>query len=377
MKCKTCGKALESGLIVCPSCGKDPDAEPEIKLSSTQIKSIGNQVRGEFLKGIVWWLGILSLVFGFGLLQVYRGTITRVRNEMVRRIADEFKQPKIRETMESVASNSAERLLLRQIQPQVDRFKKEMAETSDLTRDLANATQSQLIKLSAEITQTSSNLQHKIGILDARIADAEKSEEHLQTTLLESQNALAELKVHSRFILVAASAQADDRTAYDQLTKWAGDTRYPLHEEAWKIYRIVQGEYWGERGQKNWRVIDWMPGRDPNKLTLVELQQVWRSLSSEFARDFVNCVWNHKTLTKDEKLYFLHGVLSDSRNSLYAADAAARLLADEGKVKYNPPFDFAQIVTWWAARATNSVPAKTANQTSESIGAGTAPQPQR
>ena len=58
MKCKACGQAiLESNLIACPHCGEDPSIEPPTHLSQAQIKSIGKQLRGEFIRGILYCSG--------------------------------------------------------------------------------------------------------------------------------------------------------------------------------------------------------------------------------------------------------------------------------------------------------------------------------
>jgi len=363
MKCKACGKVLESGLVICPFCRTDPNTAPEINLSAVQIKSIGKQLRREIIKGVLWWLGVLSLVFGFGLVQVYRIATRRVSDEMTTRITDEFKQPLIRATVESVASNNARVLLIQQVQPDVDRFKKEMMDSTVLTKDLARATQTELAKVSLIIAETSSNLHQRVTSLDTRIETSEMIEKHLQTTLIQAQKALEDLRAQSQFILVVASAQADDRTAYEQLTKWAHDENYPLREQARKIYRTVQADYWGQRGQKNWRFLVWSQKVEPEKFTLAQVKAVWSGIDAECSRAFVSFVWDHTILTKEEKLSFLHDILSDSHNSLLAADAAARLLADEGKVIYDSPFDFAAIEKWWIGRrGTNKETETSANK---------------
>lgn len=101
-----------------------------------------------------------------------------------------------------------------------------MGESATQTKRLAETTQSELNRLSVVIAGTSSNLQQRIELLDARLQQSEKTETQLQTTLLDAQKALSELKLYSEFVLVAASAQADDRAAYQQLVKWSQDNNY-------------------------------------------------------------------------------------------------------------------------------------------------------
>ncbi len=313
-------------------------ADPEIALSAAQIRAIGKSLRGEFLKGFIWWFGILSLIFGFGLLQVYRNAADRLEGIMVKRISDEFNEPRIRATVSLVASNYAGNAISTQIEPEVTRFKDEVRLSASNTQALVDATQKHLADI------------------DARVKSSAETEKQLKSTLDEATRVLAQLKELAEFVLISSSAVHDDREAYEQLKLWSVDPNYALRARAGAAYLQIRTEYWGMRGNKNWAVLPNASELFPETLTLEQVLINWKSISPFFARDYVQRVWTHPGLPKEDKLSFLYSAIHDSRNSLHAADAAARLLASEGDIHYNPAFEFGVIEDWWIKRnITNTV----------------------
>ena len=340
---------IEPGLLACPGCHADPTADPEIKLSSIQIRAIGKSLRGEFLKGFLWWLGILSLLFGFGLLQVYLNATKRLEDIMVQRISAEFMEPRIRETISSVASNYASAAIISQIEPEVTRFKDEIRLSASNTHTLVEATREQLADI------------------DNRVNTSKETEIKLQSALDEANLIIKQLKELSDFMITASSAEYDDRESFEKLKQWALDPDYPLKTRALTAFLQIRGDFWGERGKKNWASTADISKLFPETLTLEQVRQNWQSTAPMLARDFIQRVWDHPGLSKENKLEFMHDVLENSRNSLLTADAAARFLAAEGSLNYNPAFEFGVIEDWWATRMTT-------NTLGQQSGAGYPPQ---
>jgi vacuolar-type H+-ATPase subunit I/STV1 len=147
--CTECGKLFNDKLAQCPFCGKLSTKSSEPSLSSEQVKQLAKQVRKEFRNSLIFWLGIASLIFGFGLLQAYRSAVGQMQEFFVQRISEEFQQPKIHETVQEVAVSTAQQILVEEIQPEVDKFKAESESAIQETKELVNATHSQLESLSA------------------------------------------------------------------------------------------------------------------------------------------------------------------------------------------------------------------------------------
>lgn len=149
--CKSCGKSIDSGLVICPTCGCPPSKEKEQELSPEQTKQIAKGIRKEFVLTIITWLGVLSLIFGIGLWQAYQSATKQLQNLLVDRIAHEFEQPKIREIVHDVAAKSAKNILEHEIQPEVVKFKKEIGSDLKTIQGMVNSAQTQLSDLTTLI----------------------------------------------------------------------------------------------------------------------------------------------------------------------------------------------------------------------------------
>jgi ABC-type antimicrobial peptide transport system ATPase subunit len=146
-KCKSCGKLIDSGLIVCPHCQCDPKRSKQIGLPPAEVTQISKQVRKEIGKRVLSWLFILSLISGVGIWQAYSGATKKIEELLVNRISIEFEQPRIRSTVKEVAEGEAKKLMLAEIEPEVTKFKEETQASVEETRELINTAQSQLSNL--------------------------------------------------------------------------------------------------------------------------------------------------------------------------------------------------------------------------------------
>lgn len=267
---------------------------------------------------------------GRSLQQNLNTETAKLRQEVSARIDQEFK----REEISSLVQQKAK-------------------ERIDLIADklIAEETAKRVTPLKEELTQLITRMSDDIR---KAMADADKKQEQSQTTEKALQDALAEarqtlsnIKMQSDFMMTVVAAQTDDRFAYDKLNEWVAGTNDLLRTQASRVKDTITREYSGWLGDKPYKTIGWADGVTPTNFSFAEIKQIWIGVPSDRARAFVEFVWNHPKPTMDEKCDFLHDVLKDSRNSLQAADKAARLLSDHAKVAYNPPFEFGKVNQWW------------------------------
>ena len=218
----------------------------------------------------------------------------------------------------------------------------------------------------AMINKTAEDSKQRAVLLDRRQEESEKREKELKDLVNQARETLTQVRQQAEFVQTVLAAQSDDRMAYDQLCAWAGNSSFPLQTLAAQTRNSVQKAYVGWLGEGTYQTLSWRDGFDPNGMSYQEIERTWQGLPSAFARAYLEFVWGNTNITKEQKLTFVHGVLSDSRNSLQTADKAGRLLAAEGKVTYNPPFSFGPIQKWWNERASsNSVPETATNKVPE------------
>lgn len=285
------------------------------------------------------------------LQQDLRDEVRQVREQVSQRLNQEFEREEITKLVKTTAQERIDSVANLLIEAQIQKL---------------------ITPLRAELTQlirtTSDGFYDSMRKFDLQLGESKEAESEIRLLLTEARKTLNQLREQSDFILTVLSAQSDDRDAYYKLLAWGSDESNSLRDQARRASDTVQRDYSGFMGDKPYRILQWPEGFDPSKMTFQQIKSHWQSLPSEFARAYVEFVWNHQAITKEEKLSFLQDVLRDSRNSLQAADKAARILADEAKVQYNPPFDFSQIEKWWKERPVPKTSPDAA--TDKSIGTG-------
>jgi hypothetical protein len=153
-KCGNCGAVLPLGRSSCPQCGlltgnagDDPgllSQEQEDRISQRVSKRLGES--NGFLwsvswRAFAWFFGLLGLAFGWGILSAVqtlnRLAATRFDNldrnmsnlvaeahaRISSNIVDQFQEPRIRRTVEDVASKESKAILQSEVQPTVNRFR--------------------------------------------------------------------------------------------------------------------------------------------------------------------------------------------------------------------------------------------------------------
>ncbi|MFA7257295.1 MAG: hypothetical protein WC047_06965 [Kiritimatiellales bacterium] len=218
-------------------------------------------------------------------------------------------------------------------------------------------------ELTALISQTADESKQRLLLVDQRQEKSQQTENELGKLINETHKILAQVQQQADFVMTVISAQNDDRKAYDQLVQWMNDPSFPLRDQAYQAQSRIQSSYFGWLGEGSYKTAHWKDEFDPRGLSIQEIEENWTSIPSLLARGYLDSVWNCTNITKEQKLTFMHNVLTDSRNSLQAADKAARILADESKVNYNPAFVFGPIEEWWTSRMTSNALLSTATNT--------------
>lgn len=205
-------------------------------------------------------------------------------------------------------------------------------------------------ELTALISKTSNESKQSLQLVAQRQEKSQQAETELKELSDKTHKTLTQVEQQANFVMTVIAAQNDDRSAYTQLCGWASDSSFPLENQALQARINIENSYYGWLGDRSYKVTKWQDGFDPSGLSLQEIELNWQVCPSLTARGYLDFVWGHTNITKEQKLTFVHGVLSNSRNSLQAADKAARILADESKVNYNPALNFEPLEKWWESR---------------------------
>ena len=167
MKCKYCHAQMSEGEVFCPKCKlsnitTESDLEGK-KLSDEELKTIARLVaedlasskpfRKAIVKTMLFWvaaiLGILGLIHGFSIWDMFSVAQTGVQRdltqwetnadelvkkagtEVTNKIVSEFEEPRIRQTVETVAKDQANEILEGQVRPIVSNFQSVVAQRLD------------------------------------------------------------------------------------------------------------------------------------------------------------------------------------------------------------------------------------------------------
>jgi hypothetical protein len=275
-----------------------------------------------------------TALLGRTLQQDLRDEVTTVRQDVAKRLDDEFKTEEITALIHTKAAERvnavADELIKVETEKRITPLRKELTD---------------LINTSATRAQTA------ISHLNEKLQDTRTTETALKLTLEDARKTLNEVKMQSDFIMTVLAAQSDSRTAYNKLSKWVATPEFPLRAQAASVRDDIQRSYCGWMGDRPYKTIEWPSELKAEDFTISQTHAFWTTIPADRARAFVEFVWKHKKLTEEERLSFLHGALADSKDSLQAADKAARILSEHAKVKYNPPFNFSHIEKWWGERS--------------------------
>ncbi len=160
----------------------------------------------------------------------------------------------------------------------------------------------------------------------------------------EAKDKLQELGAITEFSKIVISAQNDDRRAFDKLTSWVEDKSFPMRKEVASAWVQIRTDFGGplEKGYMN---FTWPNNIDPNKLSIANLREAYRSSISIFHAYFVNFVNERKDISKKERMGFLIDVIRDDE-SLIATSYAGKFFAKEAGIEWKH-FVIKPLLDWW------------------------------
>jgi len=119
----------------------------------------------------------------------------------------------------------------------------------------------------------------------------------------EAEKKLQELGSITEFSKITIAAQNDDRQAFDALESWAKNKSFPMYKEAANVFIKIRADYDGpiEPGYMNFH---WPKNVDPNKLSISELREIYKSSSPIYHADLVNFIQKRTDISKKDRMMF-------------------------------------------------------------------------
>jgi len=255
------------------------------------------------------------------LLQVYKAGVKHIEGVVVDRIAKEFNEPRIKETVREAATERANAIIEEQVNPVVAEWK---ADFNDLT-----------VRVEQDIRD-----------LEGNLASISEKMLTLSTALAKAVGKLADLQLYMQ---TALNAQAGYREAYDQLLKWSRDEAYPLREQAFQIWKKVTSAHDPHQYRSNWSPTLWYKNGDPSALSVPELTIYYRQQGplDYWKPAIIDHIYKRNDISERDKLEFLAEVI-EKDDSLDAVEYAGRYFGSLAGLKLYP-LAISNYLEWWAA----------------------------
>lgn len=270
-------------------------------LSKGQHEEVVGIFNRRLLAYILTALAIITGVLGVGIWQIKE----RLEQKMESMIEEQFKEPRIRQTVTEVAATKAQDLLIKQIQPEVDAFKVEIGK---------------------------------------KATEADKKLLDIQNSVVKASSSLSELETMSEFMMTVLAARNDDRKAFDKLEEWSKDESHRFRADAKRAWDSILNE------RSNRLVFDpgavpWKKDLDPSKLSLSQLKDIYMSAQDYLKPALLKYIWGREDFPKLERLDFMMTVMK-SDLSINAVEQAGRYFTagTDQKIK---PLAVTYLSEWW------------------------------
>ena len=139
-------------------------------LTEDQKREIGQVVRNKVLAGLLIVLTLLGGIAGVSLWEIYNHVQKKVENL----VAQQFEEPRIKEIVENTAKNKASTLMSEQINPEVIKFKGDMALKITKADEKLSEMDAQIRDANAQIQKLNS-LYHVLLIADIAKSGSKKA----------------------------------------------------------------------------------------------------------------------------------------------------------------------------------------------------------
>lgn len=165
-ECPNCHEQVsDSRLVVCPTCHnsliKKPNKNP-VTLTPEEEKRILRRFWRNVFKRVLLFAGIISLLTGVSLFGIYKKLTSVVTN----RIAAQFEEPRIKETLQNVAKTRAKDIINQHVDPELSKFRKDLSEKTKESERYLSKMKNEFDKNNKAISSELSKLQDRNKILD-------------------------------------------------------------------------------------------------------------------------------------------------------------------------------------------------------------------
>jgi hypothetical protein len=186
----------------------------------------------------------------------------------------------------------------------------------------------------------------------AAARDASDAKEIAKTAATDANKALVQvisITAEANGLKTFMAAQAGDRTAYDQLGKWATDACYPFRAQSERAYFKIMDEHSQAIYERGFP-INWKKGTDPNTLTFEQLKQnFWSADLNQdpyTRRTLLEYIWQRNDFDIILRLDFLIDVIKADKD-LMVCEYAGRYFT-QGTETNIKPLAFDRLIQWWA-----------------------------
>jgi len=207
---------------------------------------------------------------------------------------------------------------------------KERIVAQGATVDLAAKQAAESKRLMEEINQKNQLADEKLKQLDAAVKTGSE--------------AVSELKRFSELNSTILAAQNDDRSAFDQLRKWAEDKACPLSRSAAQAWAAIMESHEAPFMMTGLKV-PWKKGFDPANSSLESIKEQFKSAPPQYRVAIVEYMFERQNIPKKARLSFLVEVMQTD-SSLKVAEYAARYFKKESKDNFKNLYIEGHL-KWW------------------------------
>lgn len=173
---------------------------------------------------------------------------------------------------------------------------------------------------------------------------AEKKLKELDSAVKNGFSAVDELQAYTKFNSVVLAAQADNRSAFDQLGQWAKDKASPFSSAAEQAWGAIMDSHESPFMSSGFK-IPWKEGVDPGKFSLAELKANFLSTPQPVRLAILEYTWRRQDFPKKERMSFLVEVIRND-TSLQIVEYAARYFKEASKDNFKNLYIDGHL-KWW------------------------------
>lgn len=192
--------------------------------------------------------------------------------------------------------------------------------------------------LNVKTEKLSEKLGRQIEVADKKVMKLDETARTISRAVSDTQEVL-------EFTTTMASAQNNDRKAFDQLEYWSKDSSHPFSQRSKQAWKAIVDSY--ARTMFMEHRVPWNDGVDPSKLTVETLQQQYDLQTADGMKiAFMQYIYGRNDYNKKDKMRFLAEVLQKEQSMLVYAYAGHFFNIGAG-LRLAPVGNLNKQLEWW------------------------------